>query len=77
MHVFGVTPLTECRPAVLIAAGLAVAVLAAPLATDSKWARSAPVRPSASATSLVVSLRAVRLTPRSRSLIERTLTLAA
>ena len=50
---------------------------ARPFAAASNSARAGPIRPSASASSRAVSLRAVRLMPRSRSLTERGLSLAA
>src|SRR6185437_592696 len=47
------------------------------MATASNASFAAPTRPSASASSPAVSFRAVRLTPRSRSLTDRVLTRAA
>jgi hypothetical protein len=59
------------------AAASICAVGACPRATATNSSRAGPARPSARASSSAVSLRAVRLIPRSRSLTERGLTLAA
>ena len=48
-----------------------------PAAAASNSARAGPARPSASASSRAVARRAVRLMPRSRSLTDRGLSLAA
>ena len=67
-------------PVVTVSAVPAPAVPAAgirPRAAASNSARRGPDRPSASASSRAVSLRAVRLIPRSRSLIDRGLRPAA
>ena len=65
------------RPGLLPAFAAGAVAWPRPQAMASKWARRGPVKPNASASSRAVSLRAVALTPRSRSLIDRTERLAA
>ena len=64
-------------PACSRAAASASAASARPRAAATNSSRAGPARPSASASSTAVSLRAVRLTPRSRSLTDRGLSFAA
>ena len=65
------------RPALLLAAASTLLGGAAPPAAATNNASADPARPSASASSSAVSLRAVRLMPRSRSLTDRGLSCAA